>query len=245
MLRSAVICLTLSYPDWRNHNEIRTIFACSDRIAADGCCAEWAIYRAKRQQQRSDVLRLLSWPNFRRQSWRSRHHALAGLPAATILTALNNFASNPASNPMMHQVASALAPDERQAVATYLVRTEGQLIFPSACMRCMRAGSLKKRCCGLLLLEKTTAPFFRYRPYFRRRRRRKVIRTSGRDRRLHDIRGERHGAHARRRPRRKSHSRRPAAPPRWWPRRRPKAGCPDDRSASITISGISGKVMIE
>jgi cytochrome c553 len=46
--------------------------------------------------------------------------ALAGLPAATILTALNNFASNPSSNPMMHQVASALAPDERQAVATYL-----------------------------------------------------------------------------------------------------------------------------
>jgi cytochrome c553 len=46
--------------------------------------------------------------------------ALAGLPASTILTSLNSFASNPASNPMMHQVASSLAPDERQAVATYL-----------------------------------------------------------------------------------------------------------------------------
>jgi cytochrome c553 len=46
--------------------------------------------------------------------------ALAGLPAAMIVTSLNNFASNPASNPMMHQVASALAPDERQAVAAYL-----------------------------------------------------------------------------------------------------------------------------
>jgi cytochrome c553 len=45
---------------------------------------------------------------------------LAGLPATTILTALNNFASDPSSNAMMHQVASALAPDERQAVATYL-----------------------------------------------------------------------------------------------------------------------------
>jgi cytochrome c553 len=45
---------------------------------------------------------------------------LAGLPASTIETALNNFASNPSSNPMMHQVASALAPDERQAVAVYL-----------------------------------------------------------------------------------------------------------------------------
>ena len=46
--------------------------------------------------------------------------ALAGEPAAKIVTALNTFASNPASNPMMHQVASALAPAERQAVATYL-----------------------------------------------------------------------------------------------------------------------------
>ncbi len=46
--------------------------------------------------------------------------ALAGLPATTLLTSLNNFASNPASNPMMHQVAAALSPDERQAVANYL-----------------------------------------------------------------------------------------------------------------------------
>jgi cytochrome c553 len=46
--------------------------------------------------------------------------ALAGLPAATIEAMLNQFASPTNNSPMMHQVAAALSPAERTAVAAYL-----------------------------------------------------------------------------------------------------------------------------
>ncbi len=46
--------------------------------------------------------------------------ALAGRPSATILARLAHFAGPTGHNAMMRQVASALRPAERQAVAAYL-----------------------------------------------------------------------------------------------------------------------------
>ena len=46
--------------------------------------------------------------------------ALAGLPAEFILSRLAHYSSPQGHNAMMRQVATALGPDERQAVATYL-----------------------------------------------------------------------------------------------------------------------------
>jgi cytochrome c553 len=46
--------------------------------------------------------------------------ALAGLSAATILARLAHYAGPTGHNAMMRQVATALSPAERRAVATYL-----------------------------------------------------------------------------------------------------------------------------
>jgi cytochrome c553 len=46
--------------------------------------------------------------------------ALAGLPATTTLARLAHYAGPDGHNAMMRQVATALTPDERQAVANYL-----------------------------------------------------------------------------------------------------------------------------
>jgi cytochrome c553 len=46
--------------------------------------------------------------------------ALAGLPAATILARLAHYAGPKGHNEMMRQVATALSPADRRAVATYL-----------------------------------------------------------------------------------------------------------------------------
>jgi cytochrome c553 len=46
--------------------------------------------------------------------------ALAGLSAATVLARLAHYAGPTGRNAMMRQVATALSPAERQAVATYL-----------------------------------------------------------------------------------------------------------------------------
>jgi len=46
--------------------------------------------------------------------------ALAGLPAAFILSRLAHYAGPDGHNPSMRQVATALGPEERQAVAAYL-----------------------------------------------------------------------------------------------------------------------------
>lgn len=45
--------------------------------------------------------------------------ALAGLPAATIATALANMAKGQGGTPLMQSIAQALSPDERQAAAAY------------------------------------------------------------------------------------------------------------------------------
>jgi cytochrome c553 len=49
-----------------------------------------------------------------------RAPALAGLSAATILARLAHYAGPTGHNAMMRQVANALSPVERQAVASYL-----------------------------------------------------------------------------------------------------------------------------
>src|ERR1700691_3494231 len=46
--------------------------------------------------------------------------ALAGLPAAFILSRLAHYAGPDGHNPFMRQVATALRPEEREAVANYL-----------------------------------------------------------------------------------------------------------------------------
>jgi cytochrome c553 len=46
--------------------------------------------------------------------------ALAGLSADVILARLNHYASPAGKNPAMHQVATALDPAERAAVAAYI-----------------------------------------------------------------------------------------------------------------------------
>jgi cytochrome c553 len=48
--------------------------------------------------------------------------AIAGLSAATILARLEHYASPQGHNASMKQVASALSPSERKAVATYIAR---------------------------------------------------------------------------------------------------------------------------
>jgi cytochrome c553 len=56
--------------------------------------------------------------------------ALAGLPAAFILSRLAHYAGPDGHNPFMRQVAAALRPEERQAVAAYLssVPTAGEQV---------------------------------------------------------------------------------------------------------------------
>ncbi|HEY4041015.1 MAG TPA: c-type cytochrome [Rhodopila sp.] len=46
--------------------------------------------------------------------------ALAGLPATNIVARLRHYAGPNGHNAMMRQVATALSPDERHAVAAYL-----------------------------------------------------------------------------------------------------------------------------
>jgi cytochrome c553 len=46
--------------------------------------------------------------------------ALAGLPAAFILSRLAHYAGPDGHNPLMRQVATSLSPEEREAVADYL-----------------------------------------------------------------------------------------------------------------------------